>query len=229
MIERFLRRSRVRQRFERGPLASVAEAFVAHLVVRGYSKLTAQTYLQAAAHFGLWLRRSGRTLGQVDTSTVDVFLTRHLPHCRCPAPRSRTTHVVRAALRQLVAVLRITRALTEVPPPSPADAVIANFERHLVETCGAAPATRHYYRREARDLLVARFGTGPIHLEALTPMDVRAFVTTRARVLSPASTNVVGTAIRSFLRYLRLQGCGASETTFAVPRAAAWRLCCRAS
>jgi hypothetical protein len=53
MIERFLKRPRVQQRLERSPLASVVEAFVAHLDGRGYSKTTVQAYLQAAAHFAL--------------------------------------------------------------------------------------------------------------------------------------------------------------------------------
>jgi site-specific recombinase XerD len=225
MIERFLKRPRVQQRLERSPLASVVEAFVAHLDGRGYSKTTVQAYLQAAAHFALWLCRSRRSLDQTDETAVELFLTRHLPRCRCPAPRSRTTPVVRAALHQLVMVLRSTDRLPKLSPPAaPADAVLASFELHLTHTCGAAPATRLFYVRQARDLLVARFGTGPVDLAALTSTDVREFVTGRSRVLTPASTNAVGTAMRSFLRFLHLQGCASAGAALAVPRTANWRL-----
>jgi integrase/recombinase XerD len=224
MIERFLKRPRVQRRLERSPLASVSEAFVAHLDEDGYSRSTIQAYLQAAAHFALWLRRSGRSVAQADAIAVEAFLTRHLPHCRCPPPRSRTTHVVRAALHQLLVVLRAGGALPEAPPSWPVDAVIATFDKHLAETCGVAPATRRYYLREARNVLVSRFGAGPVDLAVLAPGDVRAFMTARACTLKPASTNVVGTAIRSFLRFLHLQGCGAVGRDLAVPRAADWRL-----
>ena len=225
MIEQFLKSPRVRRRFERIPLASVVGAFVAHLNGRGYGRPTIRAYVQAAAHFGLWLHRSHRSLAQADNTAVEIFLTRHLPHCRCPAPLRRTKPVVRAALHQLLVVLRATGVLAERSPlVSPADVLIAAFKRHLTETCGVAPTTRHYYLREARDLLVARFGAGPIDVAALMPTDVRAFVTARARVLTPSSTNVVGTAIRSFLRFLHLEGRAPVGAAFAVPRAANWRL-----
>jgi integrase len=73
-------------------------------------------------------------------------------------------------------------------------------------------------------MLAARFSIGPVTLAALTPTDVRNYVTARARVLTPASANVVSTAIRSYLRFLHLRGLGPVGGAFAVPRAASWRL-----
>jgi site-specific recombinase XerD len=225
MTERFLKRPRLRQRVEQSPLASVLDAFVAHLDGRGYSEITVRIYVHAVAHFALWLSRSQRSRDQADETVVEVFLTRHLPHCRCPAPCNRTTDVVRSALRQLLVVLRATGALREVSPPaSPVDAVIASFEQHLREACGVAPATQHRYLRDARDMLVARFGAGPVDLAALMPAHVREFVMARSRVLTPASTNAVGSAIRSFLRYLHLHGLASAGAVFTVPHAANWRL-----
>lgn len=225
MIERFIKRPHVRQRLERSPLASMIGAFVDHLDARGYGKTTAQVYLQAAAHFGRWLQRTRRDLAQADETAVEIFLTRHLPHCRCPTLRIRTRHVVRAALHQLVAVLRAAGALpTTSLAASAADLVVAKFELHLTHTCGAAAATRHYYLREARDLLYTRFGSGPVDLAALTPADVREFVAVRARVLTPAAVNAVSTAVRSFLRFLHLHGCVSGGPAFSLPRAANWRL-----
>lgn len=224
MIERYLKGPSVRH-LERRPLASMIGAFVVHLEARGYGKTTIQAYLQAAAHFGRWLQRTRRGLAQADETAVDIFLTRHLPHCRCSTPRIRTRHIVRASLHQLVAVLRAAGTLpTRSLAASAVDLVVARFELHLTHTCGAAAATRHYYLREARDLLDARFGAGPVDLSALTPADVREFVAARARVLAPASVNSVSTAVRCFLRFLDLHGCVLGAAAFAVPRAANWRL-----
>ena len=225
MIERFLKRPLVRRCLERSPLAEVVEAFVVHLDGRGYGKHTIQAYLEATAHFGRWLRQQRRDLAQVDEPTVDTFLKHHLPQCRCPPPCNRTVHLVRAALRQLLVVLRAIGAVARVSAPaSHADGLLARFEAHLTRTCGVAPATVHVRLRVARDLLVARFGSGPVEPAMLAPADVRRFVMARALVLAPASTNAIGTAIRSFLRFLDLHGCGPKGAALAVPRAANWRL-----
>lgn len=193
MIEQFLKRPLVRQSLERSSLASVVKAFVGHLDGRGYGKHTVHAYLEAAAHFGRWLHRQRPGLAQANEKSVDFFLTRHLPHCRCPPPRNRTTHIVRAAVHQLVVVLRASGAVPPVAPsPSPAASLLASFELHLTQACGLAPATVHSSMRVARELLVARFGSDPVEPKALTPTDVRDFVTARAAVLSPASTNSIG-------------------------------------
>jgi site-specific recombinase XerD len=107
--------------------------------------------------------------------------------------------------------------------PRAVNLAVADFERHLIDTCGIAPATRRYYLREVQSFLSMRFGTRPVDLVSITVADVRAFVVNRGRNLSPASTNVVVTAVRSFGRYLQLQGI-TSAWTAAVPRAADWRL-----
>jgi hypothetical protein len=70
------------------------------------------------------------------------------------------------------------------------------------------PAVSPIYVRYARELLVARFGTGAVKLAALALPDVAAFVTARSARLAPASANLVTTALRSFLRYLQLRGLG---------------------
>ena len=102
--------------------------------------------------------------------------------------------------------------------------MVAAFDQHLKDTCGAAPATRRYYVREARALLVIEFGDGLVDLETITPTGARSLVLMRAKRLQPASANVVTTAIRSFLRYLQLLGIGSGVWAAALPRAANWRL-----
>ncbi|MGH7672074.1 MAG: tyrosine-type recombinase/integrase, partial [Gemmatimonadales bacterium] len=222
MFEQFFRRRHVRRRLEGNVLAGPLRELVEHLARRGHTPLTIQSYLQAAEHFGRWVRRTDRTLAEVNATTVQVFLTRHLPHCQCPSLHARTVPVVRAALRQLLAVR--PRPAGAAQPPTPIDQGIAAFEAHLRDTCGLTPATRRYYLRYVRELLVTRFGTGPVDLAALTLRDVVAFVRAQAAHLAPASANTVATGVRSFLRYLQLRGLGDARWAAAVPRAACWRL-----
>jgi site-specific recombinase XerD len=225
MIERFFRKSHVRRRLEEGPLAGVVRDYLGRLEQRGYSPFTIHQYVQAAEHFGRWLTRSGRAVADADIASVEDFLARHLPRCRCRTPRSRTTYSVRAALHQLLAGVGVDRRRVDGDSSRGLiGTVVEDFDRHLTDTCGAAAATRRYYLREARAFLVMQFGEGPVDLTSVTAAAARAFVTMRAKALTPASTNVVVTAVRSFGRYLQLRGVRASAWTAAVPRAADWRL-----
>jgi integrase/recombinase XerD len=224
MIERFFRKAHVRRRLQEGPLASVVRDYLGRLEERGYGRRTIHQYVQASEHFGRWLMRSGRTLARADATVVEEFLTRHLPRCQCPTPRSRTRHGVRAALRQLLAAIGVDqRPLPQASTRDAIDTVVDDFERHLTDTCGAAAATRRYYLREVRAFLGKQFSDGPVDLASVTAATAREFVTMRGKTLSPASTNVVVTAVRSFGRYLQLRGITVAWTA-AVPRAADWRL-----
>ncbi|MFA4986655.1 MAG: integrase, partial [Candidatus Brocadiia bacterium] len=81
--------------------------YLGHLQSSGYGFSTIQQYVQAAEHFARWFARAGRKIGDADAAVVEDFVTRHLPRCRCPRPRSRTTYCVRAALHQLLAALGV--------------------------------------------------------------------------------------------------------------------------
>lgn len=223
MLEQYFRRRHVRHRLACNVLGSALVDLADHLARRGHPGATIQAYLQAAEHFGRWLRRRGATATDVTPATVHQFLVRHLPHCRCPPPRVRQVVAVRAALRHL---------LTVVAPPTdrgaparpPYGAVASAFATHLHDTCGLAPSTCHGHLRYVREFLAAQFGTGTVDLHALALSDVVAFVTTRAAGRTPGTANAIANALRSFLRYLQLQGIGAPHRDAGVPRAAVWRL-----
>jgi site-specific recombinase XerD len=221
MPDRYFLSRRVHRRVARNPLAKELAALAEHLAGRGHTATVIHRYVQAAEHFGHWLQRSRRTADDVDAELIRTFLTLHLPRCRCPAPHSRTVATLRAALHQLTLVMQTHRAAA---PSTPIDSVATAFDSHLATTCGLAAPTRLSYGRFVRELLAARYGTGPIDLTALGPADVTAYVTARAARLAPASTNVIAIAMRSFLRYLRLLGIGDARWLAAVPRAAQWRL-----
>jgi integrase/recombinase XerD len=225
MVEKVFRKVHVQQRLDEGPLADIVRDYLGRLVGRGYSTFTIRQYVQSAEHFGSWLARLGVAVGNADATLVEEFLGRHLPRCRCRTPRNRTINSVRAALRQLLATVGVDwRRLEEGRSRGEIDAVVDDFERHLTNTCGAAPATRRYYLREARTFLVSQFGSGPVDLASITAAAARAFVVGRGQDLTPASTNVVATAVRSFGRYLQLRGIRGGAWIAAVPRAADWRL-----
>ena len=164
MLDRYFHSRRVHRRIARNLLVKQLAALAEHLDRRGHTVTVIQSYVQAAEHFGYWLRRTGRTADDVDIAAVRTFLTQHLPRCRCPAPHSRTTATVRAALHQL---LLLTQARSsEAPPSTPIDSVAMGFDSHLEMSSGLAAPTRLSYGRFIREFLAARYGTGPVDLTA---------------------------------------------------------------
>ena len=224
MIERFFRRPHVQRRLKEGPLAGVVHNYLRHLEDRGYATSTVHHYVQAAEHFGYWLKRARRAVTDGDVALVQEFLRRHLPRCHCRTLHSQNVHSVRAALHQLLASFGLARRPVRQERQSAVDAVVDDFDHHLADVCGAAVATRRYYLREVRAFLAEQFKEEPVDLASLSAESARAFVTKRAKSVTPASANVFATAIRSFGRYLQFRGIRAGNWTAAVPRAADWRL-----
>jgi site-specific recombinase XerD len=223
MLEQYFHRRPVLERIERNLLGEHLGALTEHLHRRGHCANSVQAYVQAAEHFGHWLSRARHTVEDVDAQLVEVFLARHLPRCRCPAPCSRTVATVRAALHQLLAVM-LPSPTTRAAPPTPVDEVVSRFDSYLAAACGLADTTRISHCRHVREFLATRFGARSIDLATLGPGDVAAFVSRRAAGLAPASVNRMATAMRSFLRHLQLVGIGDPRWIAAVPGVASWSL-----
>lgn len=104
------------------------------------------------------------------------------------------------------------------------DALVAAFEEFQRRTRGLRPSTLYGYTVLARQFGRATLGEGPIDPRRLVPSDVVRFVTDMSRRFSPRSMKTVGTALRSFLGFLRVQGLVDERLEAAIPRVAFRRL-----
>lgn len=203
-------------------LGSAADALVSRLTRRRTAGYMAEIYLRAAAHFARWLGRRGMPPSR---SAVSSFLSRHLPRCRCPGRTQRARILVRAALGHFVAVLKEAgRFDDERPARRPVDEEVERFDAYLETIRGAAASTRGQRRREVREFLVSVFSDGPVVPAAIRPAAVHRFVTGRPRPCRPGTLAAVGYALRSYFRFLRLEGRCPDGIEEAVPRVARWRL-----
>jgi site-specific recombinase XerD len=195
-----------------------AEHYEATLHARRLASTTVARYLQVVAHFAEWRMPSTSTAAEV----VATFLSTHLPACTCACPGRRTLFENRAALRLW---LRANTAASASPPPrTPVDAEVDAYDRYLRDVCGAAVQTRVRRQRHVRAFLTDVFGEQPIRYDALRPSVLTSFVTTRAQLVRPVTAGAVGSDLRSYLRYLALQGVAVAGLTEALPRVAQWRL-----
>lgn len=206
------------ERLGRATSASDAACYEATLRARRLAPTTIERYLQIVAHFAEW-RPAGLAAA---VEAVDAFLSTHLPGCTCARPGRRAVTENRAALRLW---LRATGMAPAAPSPqTPVDAEVAAFDAYLGDVCGAAVQTRVRRRRHVRAFLTDLFGAQPIRYEALRPSVLTSFVTTRAQHVRPVTAGAMGSDLRSYLRYLALQGVAVAGLAEALPRVAQWRL-----
>lgn len=211
-------------RLHANSLGELIEEYVKHFRELGYTWLTVRAHVQALEHFGYWLGSKELGPKAVNRDLVRRFIREHLPRCRCPRPAPRRVHNVRPALKHLLHLLRAKGMLNEEVRREPIDVVIDQFRIHLRDVCGLSDSTCTSRTRYAREFLEKRFGTGKLRWAALRPSDVSSFVTDFAPRNQPQSLQSVASSLRSFLRYLQVQGQCDDSLLAAVPRIAHWRL-----
>ena len=199
--------------------------FRSYLVARGYAAGTLQHYCSAAGHFVDWLDEPDGARPSIDAQNVSRFLHEHLPACRCPHPGCKDLKSARAALNQLLRMQDEDRLRPPAELASHAiEAVVTRFDVYLKQVCGLAPATRWYQRRYVRTFLRGLYGDAPVDFSRITAEALLRFVNEQARHLRPASVGVLAYALRTFLRFLPLEGTTRPELIRAVPRPAVWSL-----
>lgn len=205
-----------------GLLGAHVDAFVAHLCGLGYAALTVRTRRQIAASFARWTRQRQLAVAHLDESQVAAFLRK--------APRrSRSREgAIRSTLRLFLEHLRAEGEVPTPPPPSdesPSAVLQERYERHLRSERGLAEKTIRLYRPFVRDFLAGRVvPSDRVGVAGLGPQDVRDFLLARARMQHGISAKLLGTALRSFLRFLFLAGDTPVDLSLGVPAIRHWRL-----
>jgi integrase/recombinase XerD len=201
------------------------DLYVERLASRGYAAATFDIYLRGVVHFLHWLDGKCRGVVGIDAATVDRFVNSHLSHCHCGRQYAHNRTIARQALALLLEMLREGSAVTvQAPAAGTMEAELADFEGHLTDVCGLTSMTRGNYVWVVRRFLSQRFGARTVHIEALTPQDIRAFVAQSSAHRSPISTRAIGVGLRSYLRFKAVGGASVERLCAAIPEAARWRL-----
>ncbi len=207
-------------------LGFIADALLAHLVAKRVSFATTETTLRTVAHFARWMAKRRRGSSCISRDLLREFWARHLPRCRCPGRPNRGLIPVRAALGNLARVLEGEGRI--VAPPNRTDSIgreVARFGNHLAAACGCVAGTIQQRRRMITEFLEAVFRGGKVDRGSVSQEDVVRFVTSRARRYRVGSVGVLATALRSYFRFLQLEGVQhAPLLIHAVPTIARWRL-----
>jgi site-specific recombinase XerD len=221
MTNQFFKHPKTLQRLHEGPLGAHIDAYAALLHEQGYGWQGGRRQIRLVADLGSWLTRHNLTVSDLSPQYVQAYLRYRRRHLR-PHP------IDSSALKRLLHLLREKGVVAQDPPVSdpddPLQRVEEGFGRHLLQERGLALATVVYYRSFTRQFLLDRFGTGRIRFARLGAADITNFVLRHARDFSPGRAKLMVTALRSFLRYLWLQGEITSDLAACVPGVPRWRL-----
>lgn len=199
-----------------GPVHDHVDGFLDSLRSQGYSARSLCLKRLVLAHLSRWLQRRRLGLSAFDEERLDAFL---LDRRR----RYATVGGVNRTGVQLLEYLRIRGALPPAQVTTP-DGLESEYARYLRAERGVAETTVVEYLRLIRPFLAKHAGDRSVWLAALKPAEVTHYVLTQTHVASVPLAKLRVTGLRSFLRFLHVQGLAARDLTPAVPTVPNWRL-----
>jgi integrase/recombinase XerD len=202
-----------------GPLERYAEGFAADLARQGYAPSVVVIHVRRLGHVSRWLEARGLDASALDEAAGEAFL----------ADRRAAGRSVKLRAGSLAPLLEYLRAVGAspvpgpVPPATPADALLARYAGYQATERGLSPKTIARHVTALRPFLAERSRDGGPDLAGLTARDVMDFIVTQSRQRPSAVSHLV-TALRSFLRFLHVDGVTAGGLADAVPAAASRKL-----
>jgi site-specific recombinase XerD len=205
------------QRLHVGPIGPYIDTFAHQLAQQGYAQQTARTKLHVIATCSTWLQHRQLGIDAIDEQRIIAFFDdRKRVHRGDPAT--------------LKALLEHLRGAGVIPtPPKQLDTSVRGqleheFSQYLAQERGLSAATLVNYVPVVRRFLSTCFGDESVRLDQLRLHHVTDFVRHQAPAFSPSRVQLIGTALRSFLQFLRQRGDIELDLAAAVPTVADWRL-----
>jgi len=226
MLERFLKTSKAVARLRAGAFGPFLDSYVEHVVGLGYCFATIREQLWTLDALQRWMKRKKLSVGDLNQELACGFVeTRRSRNRR--RRLSRLSRCEAVALRLLLNHLRDLGAVA-VGTPAEDNSAVAQLEHrfrvYLKRERGLAPRTLDGYLPYVRRFLNERFRNEPCDPSSLTSSDVSGFVLRHARSMGPRTAQSMGSALRSFFRFLLQHGEIGIDLAAAVPTVADWRL-----
>jgi site-specific recombinase XerD len=220
MLEDFFVVPAAAQRLRSSLLGAHLDEFCSVLVDLGHPAQTIRHKLWVVNGLARWMAKQHLAIIDLDERRVDEFLD----------DRRRRSLGRRGFRTTALLLVRQLRSAGVVPAPEPAidssplAASLTRYETYLRHERALAECTISEYLTFAREFIVERLDGCVAHLDRLHPGDVRDFLLARVRRMAPKRAQFMGTALRSFLRYLFVRGEIRSDLALAVPTVRQWRL-----
>jgi site-specific recombinase XerD len=204
-----------------GPLAPYGAGFEASLAEQGYSADSISRHLRVIVQMSRWLDRRG--LGAADLS-VDCA-GRFLRFRRAGGHTHPASIAGMAPLLDYLRNVGIAPSADTLTAVTPVEGLLGDYRCYLLEERGLSQRTSvPHYVDVACSFLASRSISGVSELGRLTSAEVSQFMLSASRRYSVGHTKSIGTRLRSFLRYLEMEGLTSTPLAGAVPSVAGWQL-----
>lgn len=220
MLEDFFIVPAAAQRLRSCALGVHLDGFCTQLADLGYRRATIRHKLWVATDLARWMVGAHLAVVDLDERRVEEFLS----------ARRRRGRTYRGFRGTVLLLLDRLRSAGVVPTPvatcddSPMAILLARYEEHLRRERALAESTIAGYLPFVRACVTERLDGGTARLDSLRPGDIRDFLLARVRRMVPKRAQYMGTALRSFLRFLFLRGETRTDLSLAVPTVRQWRL-----
>lgn len=202
------------------PLGRHVEAFCGWLEDRNYPASSVRGKLSQVRALCQWMRARGLRLRQLDEKVARRFVASRRRHGIKERNELHTCRQLLLFLRQggHIAALR-----SKVDRHDPADGLLDDFRRFLLEERRITEGAAERYGTHVRALLKVRFRGHPPCIDQLQLRDLLRFLL-RAIRRSPGQVQMMATSLRMFGRFLLVRGLAPHNVAAGVPRATRWRV-----
>lgn len=190
--------------------------FLATLAAAGYAEKTRHDKRRLIAPFIRWAQDAPLAVIDVDEESVGAFLARS-PHRHWKDRRPE-----RSALRRFLERLRVVGVVPPLcsPEPTPGEVLVRRYRDYLLRDRGLCDRSVDVYSPVAGAFVAAQ--QLPERVAVLGAADVRSYVLDRGRSRPTSFVRLLTAALRSFLRFLFLDGETALDLSTAVPPVRRW-------
>ena len=187
---------------------------------QGFTPLTLEGYVSSIAHFGTWLEKKQIALEDITSDVLSKF-SKH--RCNCPGGRNghKVSYKYFKRIKRFIDFLHLKKIIELQPPKvKSVEKPIIQLFRNNLQDRGMAPMTVYNYCHHVAKLMPA-LGDSPKRYSAKL---VKRVVTDRAKICSISESKHLTVALRSFLRFLSVEGLCKPNLDCAVPTVAQWSL-----
>jgi site-specific recombinase XerD len=213
MVQTFFKRSCTIHRLRRGPLAGHIDLLAAKLATEGFSRVHSRIQLRLVGHFNRWLEQMHLTAEQLNEDVIERY-RRWL---------NRRKRVRSEDVRTLTRLLDLLRAQGIAPQletksfPTPRQILLENYRRYLLDEHGLAESSVRNLLMYVNQFLGRKYPHDRFNFGALRARDILTIIRRYALESSSIQAKHLGTALRSFFRYLRHRGEIAIDLAACVP------------
>jgi site-specific recombinase XerD len=210
-------------RLEAGPIGHHLDSLSTALQKLGYATTTIRSHLREAHVFGCWLREKRRN-DEISELMLELYLA-DLSSQKEPLTPSRRQRIA-AAVHHLLSHLHQSGVVIMQPveslPETEGRQWLIRYQDYLEKVSGLAPKTIQKLLFFANRLLETMSQQGEVVWSAFTADKITAFLQAEIAPRKGTGPRTPATSLRSFLRFLVLQGRLAAGLELSIPTVRRW-------